>query len=154
MGWQSWLSRGIGYGLAPFTGGLSAGIGEGIAQGIDASKGIDKAVGQQTAATAGAQQRLDAAGQTAGNVLNQQRNDFQSFANAPFQTLAQLSGVSIPNVQPMAGLPQGGGTLASLTPMAGVPAVPMSPDVMPPQSNRRASLPAQQQFASGYGGRF
>lgn len=156
MSWQSWLARGVGYGLAPFTGGASIPIGEAAAQGINASQGVNKAVDQQGAAVANAQQQLAQAGQTAGNVLNQQRADFQSFANVPFQTLAQLSGVSIPNVQPMA-LPQQGGTLASLAQPSGM----QPPAGYDPQPRLRPEdaeilgravprVSAQQRTASGY----
>lgn len=117
MSWQSWIPRIGGYvasGFFPPAAPFILPATEALAQGIDAQQGVNKAVDQQGASVNAAQQRLDAAGQTAGNVLNQQLGNFQSFANVPFQTLAQLSGVNIPNVQPMA-LPQQGGTLARLS---------------------------------------
>lgn len=153
MGWLSGLARIGGYALAPFTGGASIPIGEAVAQGIGSHDAVKKATGQQAASVAGAQQRLDAAGRTAGNVLNQQRGDYQSFANLPFQTLAQLSGIQVPDVQPMS-FPMQGGTLASLTPQAPAPLMSLDGQVLKPMPTpRRASLQAQQQTASGYAGR-
>ena len=152
MSWQSWVARIGGYAAAPWTGGASIPIGEAIAQGINANEGVDKAVGQQGAATASANQRLDAAGGVNKQVFDSQRRDFQSLANAPYQSLAQMSGIDIPNITPLSvsggvgpgASPMLSGTLGSVTPAANPDSLRQK--VVAPLQN------AVRQTVSGYGG--
>lgn len=88
MSWKSWIPRIAGYGLAPFTGGASIAIGEGIAQGIGNSEAINTANQQQQAATQQAQR-------IGGDVYTQQRADAQNLFGQPYQTLGGLLGMNI-----------------------------------------------------------
>lgn len=85
------------------------------------SSGIDKAVAEQKAATEAAQQRIDAAQRTAGDVYNQQRSDYQTVANVPMQALGNALGIPIGDIGPVSFT--GGQTLGQMaqidTPMKG-----------------------------------
>ena len=142
MSWKSWAARIGGYAAAPWTGGASIPIGEAIAQGIGAHEAINKAEKQQAAGTT-------AANATIGQTYNQQRADYQNQANRPLQSLAQMSGIQIPDVGPVA---LNGGTLnapsAGVMPQSPEASAPAAPPVEAPASGAQA--PLIQQTASGY----
>ncbi len=106
MGWGEWVARIGGYVAAPFTGGASIPIGEGIAQGLHNNDAIKQADQTQQAATQQATQAQQRAMQTAGDVYGQQRQDTQNLAVAPYQTLGSLMGINIPSLgAPMGNVP-------------------------------------------------
>jgi hypothetical protein len=95
MSWSSWIPRIVGYAAAPFTGGASIAIGEGIAQGIGNKQALDKAKGEQQAATLEAQKQQQLANMASGDTLTQQRADAQNLFGQPYQTLGGLLGMNI-----------------------------------------------------------
>lgn len=101
MGWKSWAARIGGYAAAPWTGGASIPVGEAIAQGIESHGAVNTANQQQQAGTREAGERLGAAQTANAELYNQQRQDYQNLANAPFQTLGGLMGMAIPNIEPV-----------------------------------------------------
>jgi hypothetical protein len=167
MGWKAWAARIGGYAAAPWTGGASIAIGEGLAQGLDRHEAVSEAREQQQAGTDRAQQRLDTAQAIQGNVYNQQRQDYQSLANAPYQALGGLMGLSIPSIGPVAFAGQqsqtpgpgfrGGmnglepGTLQSPVDSKGRPYAPMDPDAPrapQPTPHQTAKLQTLSSYAS------
>ena len=103
MGWGEWAARIGGYVAAPFTGGASIAIGEGIAQGLHNKGAVDKADATQQAATQQGLQQQQRALQTAGDVYGQQRADTQNLAGQSFQTLGGLMGMNIQPIGPPVG---------------------------------------------------
>ncbi len=103
MGWGEWAARIGGYALAPFTGGASVPIGEGIAQGLHSNAAVKDATATQQAATQQAVGQQQSALRTAGDVYGQQRQDTQNLAGIPYQTLGGLMGMNIPAIGPAAG---------------------------------------------------
>ena len=103
MAWKEWAARIGGYALAPYTGGASIAIGEGIAQGLHNNEAIKEADATTQAATQQGVQAQQGALQRAGDVYTQQRQDTQNLANAPYQTLGSLMGINIPSLGAPAG---------------------------------------------------
>ncbi len=93
MSWKSWTARIVGYGLAPFTGGASIPIGEGIAQGIGSNKAIDEANAAQQAGTDRAVAEQQRASGIASDVYNQQRNDLAPWTQQGGQAANTLGGL-------------------------------------------------------------
>ncbi len=106
MGWGEWAARIGGYALAPWTGGASIAIGEGIAQGLHSKDAVKDATATQQAATNQAVDKQQTALRTAGDVYGQQRQDTQNLAGIPYQTLGGLMGLNIPSIgAPMGNVP-------------------------------------------------
>ena len=103
MAWKEWAARIGGYAAAPWTGGASIAIGEGLAQGFKANDAINDAKDTQEAATQQGLQRQQSALQTAGDVYGQQRADTQNLAGQPYQTLGSLMGMNIAPIGAPAG---------------------------------------------------
>ncbi len=97
MSWKSWLPRIAGYGLAPFTGGASIPIGEGISQAVGNNEAIDQANAQQNAATDKATAEQQRATGIASDVYDTQRADlapYRDMGGQAFTTLGGLMGFS------------------------------------------------------------
>lgn len=106
MSWTSWIPRIAGYVAAPFTGGVSIPIGEGIAQGVTAHDAINKADATQQAGTAQAMAPQQQATRASGDAYTQQRADTQNLFGQPYQTLGSLMGLNIaPIGAPMGSVP-------------------------------------------------
>ncbi len=143
MSWQSWAVRIGGYAAAPFTGGASIPIAEGIAQGIGNNEAIDSANAQQQQATDRAVAEQQRATGISGDVYNQQRADlapYRELGGQAFSTLGGLMGFS------------GGGGGQSEAPAA--PAIRTAPLVDPVTTGRHPTENAQMTgtFAGPRGG--
>src|SRR5678815_2598814 len=93
MSWKAWVARAAGYGLAPFTGGASIPIGEGIAQGISGNEAIDTANAQQQAGTDRAVAEQQRASSVASDIYSQQRNDLAPWREQGGQAANTLGGL-------------------------------------------------------------
>jgi len=100
MGWEEWAARIGGYALAPFTGGASAIVGEGIAQGLRGKDAINQAQQAQQQATDDAMRRNDHALGVSGDIYNQQRADMNQLFMPGYQTLGSLMGIPVASIGP------------------------------------------------------
>ncbi|HEX2594698.1 MAG TPA: hypothetical protein VHL34_24560 [Rhizomicrobium sp.] len=93
MSWKAWVPRIAGYALAPWTGGASIAIGEGIAQGVSSNEAVDKANAQQQAGTDAAMAEQRRASGIASDVYQQQRNDLAPYRDMGGQAASTLGGL-------------------------------------------------------------
>lgn len=149
MGWGEWVARIGGYAAAPFTGGASIPIGEGIAQTLGNREAIADANQTQQQATQQALGLQQGAQQTNLAALNQQRADYQHQANAPYQTLAGLAGITIPNV---GSIGWGGPQMSGQGPQAPTqPTAPVDPAIGSPMGKWARGAPTDDQRAEARG---
>lgn len=112
----------------------------------------------QQAGTDQALRRLDQSNRINADVYNQQRQDYQGLANAPFQTLGGLLGIPIPAIAPMAsaaavtdappGFPPAGRIRGTGGPPGGGMAPPGSALTPPAPVARQAPVAAPEQRAT------
>lgn len=97
MSWKSWAARIGGYAAAPWTGGASIAVGEGIAQGLEGNEAIDDANQAQQQATNQAVAEQQKASGISADVYQQQRADlapYRDLGGQAFSTLGGLMGFS------------------------------------------------------------
>lgn len=146
MNWKSIVAMGAGYALAPWTGGLSIGVGNAIAGGLEANDAKNTLVkqGQQDQATLA----------QSNHASNARLQPFTDLGTGAVNTLGQLYGIAMPT---------GGAGATPSTPTAPLPTevtgrvrppgTPSEGQATPRMMGDFASTPqqaAQQRTQSGY----